>query len=42
MDGNGGSVTIPFKGYDIKNKIEIESGKLEIGPFECKLVEFQK
>ncbi|QNF30480.1 beta-galactosidase [Metabacillus elymi] len=42
MDGNGGSVTIPFKGYDIKNKIEIESGKLEIGPFECKMVEFQK
>ncbi|MBO1512130.1 beta-galactosidase [Metabacillus bambusae] len=42
MDGNGGSVTIPFKGYDIKNKLEIESGKLDIGSFECKVVQFQK
>lgn len=40
MDGNGGSVTIPQTGIDLKTNREVEPGKLELGRFEYKMIKF--
>lgn len=42
MDGNGGSVTIPQTGIDIKTNREVEPGKLELGRFEYKMIKFKE
>lgn len=41
MDGNGGTITIPQTGIDIKTNREVEPGKLELGRFEYKMIKFK-
>lgn len=41
MDGNGGTVTIPQIGIDIKTNSEVEPGQLEVGSFEYKMIKFK-
>ena len=40
MDGKGGSVTLPQQGIDLQSNSVIEPGKLEIGKFEYKMIQF--
>ncbi|MDF2792152.1 MAG: beta-galactosidase, partial [Neobacillus sp.] len=42
MDGNGGSVTIPLTGLDLKTNKVVEPGKLELGRFEYKMIKFKE
>ncbi|MFB3160247.1 beta-galactosidase [Neobacillus sp. 179-J 1A1 HS] len=42
MDGNGGSVTLPQEGVDLQTNTVIEPGKLEIGKFEYKMIQFNQ
>jgi beta-galactosidase len=42
MDGNGGSVTIPKTGVDMQKKRIVESGTLELGRFEYKVIQFKE
>jgi beta-galactosidase len=42
MDGNGGSVTLPQQGVDLQTNTVIEAGKLEIGKFEYKMIQFKQ
>jgi beta-galactosidase len=42
MDGNGGSVTIPKTGIDLQTNSVIEPGKLELGKFEYKMIQFKQ
>ncbi|WHY02458.1 beta-galactosidase [Neobacillus sp. DY30] len=40
MDGNGGSVTIPYAGIDLQTNRMVQAGKLELGRFEYKRIRF--
>ena len=40
MDGNGGSVTLPQQGIDLQTNSVVEPGKLEIGKFEYRMIQF--
>ncbi|MBY0144421.1 beta-galactosidase [Neobacillus niacini] len=42
MDGNGGSVTLPQQGVDLQTNTVIEAGKLEIGKFEYRMIQFKQ
>jgi beta-galactosidase len=42
MDGNGGSVTIPQQGIDFQTNTVIDAGKLEIGKFEYRMIQFKQ
>ncbi|MBD8068692.1 beta-galactosidase [Bacillus sp. PS06] len=42
MDGKGGSVTLPTTGTDALTGANLSKGIIEIGPFEHKIVRFQK
>jgi beta-galactosidase len=40
MDGNGGSVTLPQQGIDLQTNSVVDPGKLEIGKFEYRMIQF--
>jgi beta-galactosidase len=42
MDGNGGSVTIPQQGIDLQTNSVVEAGKLELGKFEYRMIQFKQ
>ncbi|MDM5327884.1 beta-galactosidase [Neobacillus sp. CF12] len=42
MDGNGGSVTLPQQGIDLQTNSVVEPGKLEIGRFEYRMIQFNQ
>jgi beta-galactosidase len=42
MDGNGGSVTIPQTAIDLQTNSVVEPGKLELGKFEFKIIQFNQ
>jgi beta-galactosidase len=42
MDGNGGSVTIPKQGIDLQTNTVVEPGKLELGKFEYRMIQFKE
>jgi beta-galactosidase len=42
MDGNGGSVTLPQQGIDLQTNSVVEPGKLELGKFECRMIQFNQ
>lgn len=42
MDGNGGSVTIPQTAIDMQTNSVVEPGKLELGKFEYKIIQFKQ
>jgi beta-galactosidase len=42
MDGNGGSVTIPQQGIDLQTNSVVEPGKLELGKFEYRMIQFNQ
>lgn len=40
MDGKGGSVTLPKKGFDLLGQFKIEAGLLSIGRYEHRIIRF--
>jgi beta-galactosidase len=42
MDGNGGSVTIPQQGVDLQTNSVVEPGKMELGRFDYKIIQFNQ
>jgi beta-galactosidase len=42
MDGNGGSVTLPQQGIDLQTNSVVEPGKLEIGRFDYRMIQFNQ
>jgi beta-galactosidase len=41
MDGKGGSVSTPQEGVDLQTNSLVEPGKLELGSFEYKMIQFK-
>jgi beta-galactosidase len=41
MDGKGGSVSIPQRGVDLQTNSLVEPGKLVLGSFEYKMIQFK-
>lgn len=42
MDGKGGSVTIPQTGIDLQTDRVVEPGKIKLGEFEYKMIQFKE
>lgn len=42
MDGNGGSVTLPKEGLDMQTNTKVTQGKLELGKFEYRVIQFKE
>lgn len=40
MDGNGGAISLPFDGYDMVSECAVPCGRMEIGKFEYRVIQF--